>query len=790
MALDRLMPALLEWILRHRWVVIGVCMAITVAAGLGISRLEVDPSARVFLVEGSPEKIALDRLETGYSKDENVTFIVRDTKGDVFSREALVAVAEITEAAWRIPNTRRVDSLTNFQHARAKGDDIVVEDLVENPAQAPAAALEEARRVALARPDVVGRLVAADGQVAAVQLIAIIPDDNHRAVIDVVSGARAIEADVEARHPGIEIRLTGVLMLNAALAEAADRDKRLLIPVMIGIILVIVAASLRSATATGLTLVVIALSVVVALGLAGWAGIQLNPASSAAPIIIMTLAVASCVHILATFRFTPRLATLDKADAVAETMRLTAKAVAITSLTTLIGFLSLNFSKVAPFRDLGNIVACGMVASFVFSVVLLPALMGTVRLPTPTATGREQGLMDRLARAVVARRRSVAIVSGGLALFLVAGMTRIVFDDNFVGYFDDSYQFRVDADYAEKALSGLTVFEYSVPADGASGITEPEYVKTLEAFAAWLRRQPQVDHVLAVPESIKHLNKAMHGDDPAYLRIPDDRQVLAQLLLLYELSLPFGLDLTDRILVDESATRVTVITENVSSAETKAIADAGSAWLDANAPGYMATEPTGIAYTFAFVSQRNTQAMFAGALLALALISGILVVMLRSLRIGMLSLIPNLLPVMMAFGLWGYLVREINLAVSVVGTMTLGIVVDDTVHILAKYLAARRDGADAAEAVVSALRLVGPAVIITSLALVAGFGVLATSGFAVNGNMGLLAAITVALALLADLFLLPALLVLVDRRGAPVLSSPPTGVSTALSAPENADVKR
>lgn len=749
-------------ILRHRWWVIAASLAMCAAAGIGLTRLEVDPSARVFLVEGSPEKIALDDLEAAYSRDENIIFVVDNRNGDAFSRDTLRAVEAITEAAWRAPNTRRVDSLTNFQHARANGDDVVIEDLVTVTPAATEADLAAAREIALDRPDVVGRLVSADGAVAAVYLNAIIPPDNHHAVNETVAAARAIAGDVEQRFPDIDVRLTGLLMLDAAMAEASDRDKALLVPAMFVIILAIIMLTLRSLVASGLTLAVIALSVVVAVGLAGWSGIKLNPASSAAPIIIMTLAFASCVHILSTYRFSPNFAQMGKANAISAAMCSNVKAITITSLTTMIGFLSLNFSKVAPFRDLGNIVACGMFASFVLSVILLPALMMVVRLHQAKTAGREHALLGRLGYAIVARRAVVAGVSTAVAFAAVVGIFKIEFDDNFVEYFDHSYDFRVDADYAEDVLSGIALYEYSVPAAGPYGVTEPEYVAALDGFADWLRAQEHVNHVFALPEQIKRINMAMHGDDPAYLRVPDDRETLAQLLLLYELSLPFGLDMTDRILVDKSASRVTVITDNVSSAETRSMADAGAAWLEANAPPYMAATPTGLAYTFAFISHDNTRAMLRGAIIALVMISGILVFAFRSLQIGALSLIPNLLPVAMAFGLWGFFVGEINLAVSVVGTMTLGIIVDDTVHLLSKYLTARRAGAAPDEAVASALRAVGPAVIITSVALILGFGTLALSGFAVNANMGLLAAITIGIALVADLLLLPALLALID----------------------------
>lgn len=775
---------LIGTIVRRPWLVTAACLALSLIIALGAIRLEVDANARAFLVEGSPEKVALDNLEAAYSKDESVIFVIAPANGDVFSREALVVIDEITQAAWRVPHTRRVDSLTNFQHVSAQGDEVEVRDLVSDPAHADERTLARAREIALDRPDMVGRLVAPDGRVAAVHLTSSVPVENHAAVKDIADAARTIAAEAKARHASVEVRLTGLVMLDTAMAEASDRDAATLVPLMFALILVIVGVTLRSVIATALSLVIIILSIAVALGVTGWWGVSLNPASSAAPIIILTLVVSNCMHLLATYRFDPAHIGMVRAHAVASALQHNLKPFLICNGTTVAGFLTLNFSAVAPFRELGNIVACGVTAGFLLSVTLLPALMTLVPIRRPSTLSREVTMMDAFGRTVVRHRVRIAAVTGLVALGLVFGITRIEFDDNFVHYFDDSYSFRTDTDFAERSLSGITVFEYAVPAAGPGGVADPGYLTTLDRFAVWLRGQEHVRHVLALPDQIKRINEAMRGGDPSERRIPDERETAAQMLLLYELSLPFGLDLTDRIRVDKSGSRVTVITDNVSSATTKAMADAGSAWLERNAPAYMQVRPTGLSYTFAHVSEQNIKAMLRGSLLALASISAMLLVPIGNLRVWALSLVPNLLPVTMALGLWGYLVGHVNLAVSVVGTMTLGIVVDDTVHFLTRYLAARRAGADLHEAALAAFRSVGVAMVATSVALVVGFGVLASSGFAINANMGLLAAVTIALALAGDLVLLPALLTLFDARSRRQPAHAAPEASRAAGVPE------
>ena len=329
----------------------------------------------------------------------------------------------------------------------------------------------------------------------------------------------------------------------------------------------------------------------------------------------------------------------------------------------------------------------------------------------------------------------------------------------FVKYFSENVPFRVDTDFVVEHLTGIYMLEYSLPAKGEGEITSPEYLRMVDEFANWLRQQPEVLHVNTFTDIMKRLNKNLHGDDPAWYRLPDNRGLSAQYLLLYEFSLPFGLDLNNQINVKKSATRITITLRSISSEELLALQERARNWLQEHAPDYMHVEGASPTLMFAHIGHRNIRAMLEGTVVALVLISLILTIFLRSVRIGLLSLIPNLAPIGMGFGLWALFVGEVGLALSVVGGMTIGIVVDDTVHFLSKYLRARREqGLSPEDAVRYAFHTVGTALWVTTLVLMLGFGVLALSDFKLNAGMGLLTAITIGLALLADFFFLPPLL--------------------------------
>jgi hypothetical protein len=336
-------------------------------------------------------------------------------------------------------------------------------------------------------------------------------------------------------------------------------------------------------------------------------------------------------------------------------------------------------------------------------------------------------------------------------------------NDNFVHYFDRSFQFRVATDFLEKRVSGLHALSYSVPSGAHEGITDPSYLKTLDSFAAWFRQQPHVAHVSTLADVVRRINKAMNGDKPEFDRIPDDKKLIAQYLFLYELSLPTGQDLSSLVDIGRSESLVTVRLNGVSSNEIIGTAEAGEKWLKAHAP-HQAAVATSPSLVYSWLTVRNIQAMLFGTAISVVLVSLIMAAALGNWRLGWMSLVINLAPAAMAFGVWALTGSEVNLAISVVTSITYGIVTDDTVHTMTKYRWARRIlGMNPVDAARETLTYTGGAVILSSLALSLGFAMLGFSAFNITSVMGTLAALIIAIAALAELLLLPGLLIMFDR---------------------------
>jgi len=681
----------------------------------------------------------------------------------IFTADALSAVAELTERGWLLPYSTRVDSLTNFSHTWADGDELIVEDLVPDTNELSVEDLARVEDIAINEIQLVNRLVAADGRTTAVLVNFVLPDESAEAVTEISDEVKAIVTEARLAHPELNYYVTGSVITSRAFGDATFDDLATLGPIIIGVILVVMAVLLRSITGTIATLLVVVFAALTAMGFAGWSGMILSSGNVGAPTIIMTVAIAHSVHVISTIMLGMR-AGLAKREAILESLRVNFHPVFLTTITTAIGFLSMNFSDAPPFHNLGNLVALGVVSAFVFALTFVPAFVYILPLRVKPRPEGKSAFFDSFGAFVVRRRTPLLWGMAAIIIGLAAGVPQVQLNDNWTKYFDDRYEFRRDTDYIINNLTGVEAFEFSLPAGGEGAINDPEYIARVDQFAEWYRSQPKIIHVSAFPDIMKRLNKNMHGDDPAYYKIPEEHDLAAQYLLLYELSLPFGRDLNDQIDVAKSATRMTVVGRDMSAQEQRASADAANQWLKENMPAEMVTEATGLTMMFAYISKRNIEGMLKGTVIAMAIISLILIIALKSLPIGLMSLVPNFVPAAMSFGLWGYMIGNVGVAASVVTAVTFGIVVDDTIHFLSKYLRARRERKlNPQQAVRFAFTSVGHALWTTTAVLAAGFIVLSTSGFEVNWSLGLLTAMTIVIALAADFFFLPPLLMKLDR---------------------------
>ena len=756
------MEKLANLIIKNRAKAAITTLVLAMVVFLGIPNLKLDTDGRVFMAADNPDKILLDKFEQEFAKDDNLAIIIVPQDGEVFTPRTLGAIGALTEELWNLPYVRLVHSITRFQNTYADGDMMVVEDLVPEPSKVSEKVAATAKEVALSRVEIQNSLINEDGSATGISVIFRLPGiDLSSEIPDINAEAEPLFAKYRIEYPDIMFKVSGSVAISQTFATASQRDGETLTPAMVLAMLMVVGLLLRSATGSFLILIVAALSALVSLGALGWTGIPINSATAIAPLMVITLAVASSVHVLTSIRQTMQ-ETPDRTVWAHRALTDHGLGITVALFTTAIGFLSLNFSISPPFRQLGNMVAGGMIGVWIFTMFLLPGLICWVPINRNLSEASVDRIIVALGEFVIQHQKRLLIGIPLIIIGFATGIVQIKLEDDFLRYFDKTFETRQATDLYETELGGLNVLEYSVDTGTENGISSVVYLQTLDKLSTFLRSQPEVSHIRSLSDTIKRLNMNMNGDKSAFYRIPKTNEEASQFLLLYELSLGYGMDLTDQINVDRSSTRVSAFVGYATTRQLIALDKKIQNWFDSNAPE-LKSPVTGQTHVYTMISARDVPSMLQGTTLALIFISFVIFLLLRNLKLGLVSLVPNLLPAIMAFGLWGYMVGNVTLAVSIVVAMTLGIVVDDTVHFMLKYAHARKSGKSAEDSVRFAFKSIGMALTVTSLGLVIGFAILGQSGFAVNRDMARLTAITLSFALFIDFLFLPPLLIFLDR---------------------------
>jgi predicted RND superfamily exporter protein len=754
----------IAFVLRRRWLVLTLALAVTVAAGVGLGRLELSSDYRDFFAKDNPELIAFQDLEHRYAKNNNIFIAVTAEGGSILTRESLTTVHRLTSEAWRLPHVTRVDSLTNFEHIAGENDDVVIRELVRDPADLDAAELARIETIVRGEPLIQDHLVSRALDVAGVNITvdsAGLTDVEKPRLMGMLTD---LLADLEQANPGLDFHVTGSVAVDRAFDIAAERDFGVLIPIMYLVLLIVAFLVMRSIAATLGTFLVFTFATVTALGVIGFLGVKVTAISVAAPTIIMCLAVCHCMHVAMNAMQDMRQ-TGDIRTGIAQSLRQNFGALFLTSLTTIVGFVTMTMSgEVPPLADLGLTLSIGMTSAYLLSISFFPAFLATFVRRVPLDRG-ETRLAAGLSRALTAKPVVVAAVFGAFAILCTAFIGKNEINDNYIEYFGKGVPIRRDTEHVAARLTGVHQIYYSVPSGRPGGIFEPSYLTTLDGFVAWLRTRSEVRHVTALTDTLARIHREMHSGDPAYHRIASTREENAQYFLLYEMSQPYGMDVTDRVDREQSATRVAVTLDNVSSREILALDRAAQEWLATHAtPAMAATRGSGPTMMFAHIGQRNARSLIVGNIASWGFVFLIFLLAFRSVKLAVIGMIPNTLPAFMAFGIWGLIDGTVGLAISIVTVMTFGIIEDDTVHAMTKYLQARRHGDNVRDALTHSLNRAGTAIVGASVVLGLGFAVLAFSDFRLNAGLGILTAIVIFAALLADLLLLPGLLSLFDRR--------------------------
>ena len=520
---------------------------------------------------------------------------------------------------------------------------------------------------------------------------------------------------------------------------------------------------LRSAIASILSLIIIFLSILPSIGTVGWLGFEVQPPLIMAPIIILTIALAHSIHILS-IALTNMSEGMNKEQAMVESMKINFTPVFLTSFTTAVGMAGVNFGKIPAFSEMANTVVIGSGYSFIFSVTLLPALFMIMPIKSHGSPRFVLGILNSLGKLIY-KFKFYFITFIGLASILLANqITNLYFDDDFDSYFD-----RVDDWVEVKNIVndefGSSFFIFAnMSSEKTDGITSPRYLEKLDEFAKWLEAQDEVTTVTTVADVIKTLNKNMNGGSEEYYSIPNDKSLNAQYLLLYEFSVPYGMDLKNQMTADKAESRLLIRMNMITSRESILFNEKVNLWNEENLGTFKSRGVVGIPIMMPYVYRENTNGLMRGLLFSFSLIVIVIGLSLRSFRFGLISIVPNIVPFILAYGILAMFTHIVSFSHTVSILISIGLVVDATIHFLTKFKKANTLNLSQEDAIQYCFKYVGYPIVIASICLFCGFLFLLQSSFMTNFILGGMCALIIIIALLVDLLLLPALLLLFGKK--------------------------
>ena len=720
----------------------------------GLARLESSADTRVFFGDNKYHR-DLQTFEQRFNQSNNILLLIRWTGHDILtSSEFANVLREATNQAWTLPYALRVESLANYPHLTADEDEFSLEPLLD--VLCPGDCLAE-RTDLLDDPMLVQRLVSADGTTLGVHIVFDLPFASPTAVQQITDSVRSLARSLDREHDGLETWFVGAVTMMAAFNEAAEQDVASLVPLVLGVMLVMLIITLGEARLALLLIGAGFYASLCAMGLAGLLGIQLNAATSIVPVVIITLVIASGLHLMLGFLRQYQEGGAGARDATRVALEMNVRPILLTSGTTMIGFLSMNFANAPPLKELGNLVAFGVLIGTSVLLLLMPLILRRFRRMRLINT---TGWIDSVLQVVVADRPALRWCVVLLVISALAGLHRLEINDDFVHYLDESFEFRQAAEFSQEYMSGPNALDLSIAAAGPGGIFDPEYLEVVHELGGWLREEPLVANVVSMADIVWKIADQFGESDVANLSTDE----ITQYVLAYELSLTAGQELEDFLDKTRATTRVSILLSGGDSKSVISLEDRIYEWFYAHAPPTFELTVTGINVPVAHMSVLNIRSMLTGILLSLVLIAAIVGGYFKSARVLLITAPAIFLPIAMGFGLWGWIVVNIGLAASVIAAVTIGIVVDDAIHIIYRYQHSRQTlGVEPPEAARITVLTVGNAVLITSLALALGFAFLSLSGFEINRSLGLCTMLIVLCGLAVDLVLLPRVMTRLDN---------------------------
>ena len=684
----------------------------------------------------------------------------KDENG-IFNKKALQSIDNITQKLWRMKYVARVDSITNYQYVHdnpEEPDDVIVEDFIQDIESQDKSYFENRKNIAVNDSLIVDGFISRDGKTTMIsaRLVPKVNDDSDKSA-EIMKMVREILAP-EIERTGYKYYLNGGPPLNQAFVEIGTSDAMTFTPLVIIASMILLFALFRRVSGALIPIGVVVMTFMTVLAVQVMLGYKLNNFTANLPVFVVAIGIADAVHLYIIWLMYKREGESNK-DAVLHSVQKNMLPVFLTSLTTAIGFATLTISKVIPVLTLGIATASGAVLAFVISLVWMPAVLLLLNKEVKKEVVIKEKSKKPIGYGAFILRNNKKIIMITTVIFglLAVGLFKVKVDSNTIRYFDKSVDIRKSTEFLMQNLTGPMAYEIVVDSGKKDGIKDPDFMKTVEKFCTeYQAKFPDVRHISSLVDTVKRFNKVLDKKE----EVPDSQELIAQYLLLYSLSLPQGMEINDKMDIDERKLRITGQVNIVDTSKDLQMIRFAEDWWKKTP--YIATVQ-GQTAMFAYMQSDVTDTLIYSLSLAIVLVSIVMLLIFKRVKFLWIFILPNVLPVMLVVGLMGWIGINIDIGVAISGAIIIGVAVDDTIHFLVKYFDARKRGLGLAESFDEVLRYAGKAILFTTLILSISFSLFAFSTFVPNQNFGIVTASALLIAFVVDLLLLPALLSLTDK---------------------------
>jgi len=727
-----------EWIVHRPLTVIFTTAAITGLFGWQLPNLSFKTSVYDLQIEDLPETARYNEFKTLFGSDEIIRVVIKSS--NVFDPITFRKIELLGEAAAQIDGVRRVISLPGIKKAVDVAGNWSMEKFYAVVSQAD-----------LFRKN----LISADGKTTALTLALESGADSQRVIQQVGQLLKDAPAD-------LRLYQIGMPLVSEALARFTEKDFFRLPPITFLIIAVILFFLFRKLQYILIPLICVGLALVWTFGLMAWLNIPLSMLTMIVPVFLVAVGTAYCLHILSEF-LTSTKAANSPVDATRQTFASMSLPTLLAVLTTAIGLGSLLANRITAIQEFAIFSCFGMISILIIVLTFLPAVLSIMPLPAKP-TGRHSDpnswfsrFIDKIVDLNLRHQKIVLPIIGALVLLCIAGIFRIQVETNPVGYLKEGAEVKRNFSDIYQELSGSFPVNIAMGGAQADFFEHPANLADIARLQAFLDTLEGVDKTLSFADYLKLVNYVLNRFEPAYYRLPEAGFEVRMLLNNFKTIL--GEDVFSRFMTaDVSKTNIILLTHLSSSRKFLQLREKTLAFVKQNFSKDLQWEVTGLGIVIAASSHQLTIGQIKSLGITMILVFGMMFILFMSAKVGLIAILPNLFPIIINFGIMGWLGIELSMVTSLIASIAIGLAVDDTIHYLVRYNREFKKDLDEKRAIRDALHQVGKPIIFTTITLCAAFSILLFSSFKPTAIFGLMMIITSLAALVGDLILLPSLI--------------------------------